>query len=243
MSADVAVRLCEWVTCDDTPAVPGSLFCAPHGRIARQEGAPWRHPESAPPRETPNPPFLTPPPDGTSVPEPAVGPQELPPPIEAHEPARRGKPLQPARKTCRIPGCDEPCLERTTTLRSNRWRNLCDRHYREARHGALGPRRQAQVAVVAPASNGTVEPHPRECLAVAARLQTQPCGTCEWCLTHPQVGSVIEHVEPARSYSERAAELVEVAQALDDARADAAEASQRVEALEGRWIDLVRLLA
>lgn len=28
---------------------------------------------------------------------------------------------------------------------------------------------------------------PRECLAIAARIRSQPCGECAWCEAHPEV--------------------------------------------------------
>lgn len=130
---------CAWVTCDDALAEPGSLFCHEHSRAARAEGAPWRRP-------------------GVEV-------ERRPAPPEARAEPR----LQPSQATCRRPGCDEPCLEKTIGSRSNRWRNLCDAHYREARLGALGARRREQVVAVSPpvaAANG----HPASYAARAAEL-------------------------------------------------------------------------
>lgn len=183
---------CEWVLCEDE-AEPGALYCKPHARQARQEGTPWRRPGvPIPPRAKPVDP------SGAPLPptDPVTGNETTftaPPP--AAPPAR---PLSPDSPTCRF--CDEPPLERTLTSRSNRWRNLCERHYAEARRNALGPRRRAQLLEVlgppAPSSgNGTAEP--------------------------------VEVVAIPDSYADRAWELVDLGAEVDAARTALADALER----------------
>lgn len=128
---------CMWVTCEGVESEPGSLYCKVHGRQARQEGMPWRRP-GAPIPIRPTAKVETP-----SAPSPAEKPSGV----------RVGRPLQPAMKKCRREGCDEPPLERTLGSKSNRWRNLCERHYAEERMGALGPHRRQQIEeITAPAA-------------------------------------------------------------------------------------------
>lgn len=189
----LALPLCQWATCDDTYAEPGSLYCKPHGRQARLEGAPWRRPGGDLP--------VTPP--GDEQPEHGPAPRshvgvtdagelfDRPPP----RPRREPPPLSAPAAVCRIDGCDQPPLAKTLTSRSNRWRNLCEQHYAGARRNALGHERRTQLEHVAAPSNGAPAP--------------------------ADLGEVI--ARPV-SYTERAALLVELGAAVDDARGQLAAA-------------------
>lgn len=221
MSAEPERRLCGWVTCDDVDAVPGSLFCAPHGRQARAEGTPWRHPESAPPRDPGN---LRAVPGETTRETIERGSRiqaEFTAPPPASPPAR---PLQPAQATCRREGCTDPPLEKTLASRSNRWRNLCERHYQEARRNALGPERRAQLLEVA-GPPPMVEPEePEATRDPAPTIEPTAFPPIELdAARHPE--AITGEVPP--SYGDRAAVLFELAAQVDDAQAELAAAIAR----------------
>lgn len=259
MSADpepaLSLPLCEWATCDDTYAEPGSLYCKPHGRQARLEGAPWRRPGA----------IADAPPTPRSDEQPEHGPSPLPEPaLEGRRGSIRvdfsGKPLpltdavtgnetaprshvgvteggelftRPApaprkpsappppprdeRVLCRH--CTEPALAKTLSTRPNRWSNLCEAHYTEARRNALGSRRREQLEAVLPAlgnengNNPTPEIRPE--------------------LRAPRGG--IDYSQPPipTAYTERAARLADIGAEIDELVAELQQAKARwAEALE-----------